>query len=245
MVDERTTNIAIIISAVTGTLLLLFRIPEGIAQWSPYFDALLTSISPTVLNWIQNFLIAGFSFIAGWYLKSIRTNIPSEITIDQEHSESETEATEEYDSSLQIGSNSVDSTDSIDTIEGCIKVGETCWRGTATLTEDGGVSDTTLEYKAICPNCQTVMYDGENTSVAVATTATTYWDCPSCGHTTVEDYGKYQDAQNLFQSHIQRIVEREGEEYSLENLIETTPREVWEEYAEVVDDPQVSLNCFH
>jgi hypothetical protein len=95
------------------------------------------------------------------------------------------------------------------------------------------------------------MYDGENKTAAVATTATTYWDCPSCGHTTVEEYSKYENVQNLFQSHIQRIVESEGEEYSLDYLIESidgevTPQAIWEQYAQIMDDdPQVSLNCFH
>jgi DNA-directed RNA polymerase subunit N (RpoN/RPB10) len=95
------------------------------------------------------------------------------------------------------------------------------------------------------------MYDGEDSVAAVATTATTYWECPSCGHRTVEEYSKYEDAQNLFQSHIQRIVESESEDYSLDNLIdsikgEVTPQAVWEQYARVMeDDTQVSLNCFH
>lgn len=224
-----------------GTFLIVFiNLPQAINRWSPIFN----SISPTILNWVQNLLIAGCSFTIGWFFKSFWTPTATE-SDTEESSESDSEIAEVYDTSSTVDSSSVDSADSIDTIEGCIEVGETCWRGTATLTEDGEVSDTNLEYKAICPNCQTVMYDGESSSVAVATTATTYWDCPSCGHTTVEDYGKYSDAQNLFQSHINRIVETEGEEYSLENLVETTPREVWEEYSDVVDDPQVSLNCFH
>lgn len=139
--------------------------------------------------------------------------------------------------------------DGLDSIEGCIEVEDSCWRGTAELA-DGELLDTEVEYRAICPNCQTVMYDGENNSIPVATTATTYWDCANCGHETIEDYGKYRDAQNLFERAIRRIVETEGEEYSLSNLIEridgeATPRGVWEEYTEIENDDQISLNCFH
>lgn len=224
-----------------GTFLIVFiNLPQAIDRWVPIFS----SLSPTILNWIQNLIIAGCSFTIGWFLKSSRTSNKIEPDIKSSN-ESTSKSTEPYQTSSPAGSGSIGSTDSTDTIEGCIEVGDTCWRGTAYLTENGEVSNTNLEYKAICPNCQTVMYDGENSSVAAATTATTYWDCPSCGHTTVEDYGKYSDAQNLFQSHIQRIVESDGEEYSLENLVKTTPRRVWEEYSEVVNDPQVSLNCFH
>lgn len=239
MVDERTTNIAIIISAVTGTLLLLFRIPEGIAQWSPYFDALLSSISPTALNWIQNFLIAGFSFIAGWYLKSLRTpsQNPSESTTDSTNSTSTSSSNSQQTSSIL-------QSDSIDTIEGCLEVDGALWRGTAYIS-DGQLEDVEVPYKPLCPRCQTIIYDHEKESVPVATTATTYWDCPSCGYRTEESINKYDNAQKIFETKFQQIVESEEEEYSLENLVESTPEEVWEDYAEIVSDQQVSTDCFH
>jgi hypothetical protein len=46
MVEQRTKNIATIISAATGLVLVFFNLPVAVARWSPIFNAL----SPTVLS---------------------------------------------------------------------------------------------------------------------------------------------------------------------------------------------------
>lgn len=234
--SDRWTKISVIVSIV------LIGIPTAASFYPPLFEGLANQLPlDFIFTWMLRFGILSIGILVGYVFRDFRD-------VDPEPEE------ESSDDGLPVEDNesSDDSDENIlNSIQGCIEVGETCWRGTASLTENGSVSDRYVSYKAICPHCQTVMYDGENKTAAVATTATTYWDCPSCGHTTVEEYSKYENAQNLFQSHIQRIVESEGEEYSLDNLIdsidgEVTPRAIWEQYAQVMDDdPQVSLNCFH
>ncbi|CDK39497.1 hypothetical protein BN903_49 [Halorubrum sp. AJ67] len=80
------------------------------------------------------------------------------------------------------------------------------------------------------------------------------WVCSNdeCGHSANRDTSEYSDAENLFERHIRRIVESEDEEYSLQSLLDrlgedekVTGRRIWEKYAEIVDDDQISTNCFH
>lgn len=236
--SDRWTKISVIVSVV------LMGIPTAASFYPPLFEGLANQLPlDFIFTWMLRVGILSIGFLGGYFIRGIHDAEPD----GEPDSGNEGVPIQENESS------SDDDDDVLNSIKGCIETGETCWRGTATLTEDGRVSDIYVSYKAICPRCQTVMYDGENNTAAVATNSpytTTYWDCPSCGHRTVEEYSKYKDAQNLFQTHIQRIVESEGERYSLNNLIgsidsEVTPKGIWEQYAQVMDDPQVSLNCFH
>jgi len=182
-----------------------------------------------IFTWMGRFGILTFGFTLGWYLRG----------------ESETTEAER-----------------VDTIEGCIEKGDIAWKGTAVLSK-GRVVDTDVEYKQICPECRTPMrkesYElssgrRRKPSYSTSTTTRRVWECPNgdCGHTTKREAGQHDEAENLFERHIGRIVESSDESYSLQTLLdrleedeEPTPRRIWEEYADVVDDEQVSTNCFH
>lgn len=132
-------------------------------------------------------------------------------------------------------------------IEGCIQMEESCWKGTAEIS-NGKLSRFGVENRAICPNCQTVMYDGESGYRSVSG-GLGLWECPNCGHTAFEEGSPYEDVDKLFERHVRQIAESEDEDYSLDNLIneidgEATPRRIWEQYVKVVEDDRVSMNCF-
>lgn len=228
------TKISIVVTIV------LIGIPSAAGFYPPLFAGVAEQLPlDLVLTWMGRIGLVALGGLFGWYARGYR---------DLDHDEG-TESTDKVPDDVLEPQPAEDGEETVQSIEGCIETGETCWRGTAELS-DRELVETEVAYRAICPRCQTVMYDGENQSVGVATTATTYWDCPSCGHRTVEEYSKYEDAENLFNSHIQRIAESRGEDYSLDNLIqsidgEVTPRRIWEQYADLADDQQVSLNCFH
>lgn len=150
----------------------------------------------------------------------------------------------------------------VDAIEGCIEKDNIVWNGTADLSR-GAVVNIEVDYKQICPVCQTPMrkesYElssgGRRRTPSYGhSTTRRVWECPNndCGHTATRESGQYDEAENLFERHVGRIVESQNEEYSLQNLLdrigdgkEVTPRRIWEEYVEVVDNEHVSTSCFH
>ncbi|MCO8254518.1 hypothetical protein NKF26_11965 [Haladaptatus sp. AB618] len=149
----------------------------------------------------------------------------------------------------------------VDSIEGCIQKDDIAWKGIADISE-GHIVDFDLPFHPICPECQTplkkdtfeppVQQSRRSPGYSRSGPAKRIWVCSNdnCSHTAHRKGGIHEDAGNLFESHIKKIVESEGEEYSLDSLMaringKVTPRSVWEEYAEIVDDEQVSTNCFH
>ncbi|WP_141211957.1 hypothetical protein [Halorubrum sp. Eb13] len=231
--------------------IILIGIPTAADFYPPLFAGVAEQLPlDMILTWMGRIGLVALGGLIGWYARGERDSEQDEDTTPESTDEDTTpETTDEVPDDVLETQPAEDDDETVQSIEGCIETGETCWRGTAELS-DGELVETEVAYRAICPHCQTVMYDGENQSVGIATTATTYWDCPSCGHRTVEEYSKYEDAENLFNSHIQRITESRGEDYSFDNLIENidgevTPRRIWEQYAELADDQQVSTNCFH
>ncbi|WP_436911348.1 hypothetical protein [Halosimplex marinum] len=229
---SRLTIVSILVTVV------LIGIPTAANFYPPLFAGLADRLPINIIfTWMARTGILAIGAMSGWFVRGIWEK--------ENESEGETVADEE------IGTD-INGETTVSEIDGCIEVEGSCWRGIAELSDEG-ISEINVEYKAICPNCQTVMYDGENSApVAVATVGggPDFWECPSCNHQTIDQYSKYEDAQNLFDSHVRRIVESEGEVYSLDNLIdeiphEVTPRRIWEQYAETTDDSQVSINCFH
>lgn len=226
----------------------------GIPTAASYYPPLVTGIADQlpldfILTWMGRIGLIALGVLSGWYLRGRIENPPGESGGNGEELDGSQDRRGGSDTTQNLGVVEDTTDGSVDSIEGCIETGETCWRGTAEL-EDGELEDIEIPYRVICPQCQTVMYDGEGVRAVVATTGPSYWDCPNCGHRTLDEYGKYEDAQNLLDRHIRRITESEGEEYSLDNLIdniegEVTPRGIWEEYAQSVDEDHVSLNCFH
>jgi hypothetical protein len=230
-----------------GTFILIFiNLPQAINRWSPIFN----SLSPAVLGWTQNFLIAGFAFATGWLLKS-------KLTSSEPSLEVETDA-----DGVPI-QEAEDKTPSIDKIVGCVAVDEMAWRGIAEFS-DVKIEDVDVELTPRCPDCQKEMtresYElptgrGGNPYKSPlrgqSTVTRKRWQCPDedCGYTADRESGQHSEAQRLFKGFVQDIVESEGQEYSLDNLIErvegdVTPQKVWEEYAEVIDNIHVSTNCF-
>jgi hypothetical protein len=147
----------------------------------------------------------------------------------------------------------------LDAIEGCIENEGVAWKGTAHLHR-GRVESTDVPFDPLCPKCQTGFIDTtdepslqdkrRNPSYSPEAQPTPVFECPNCGHTVDRDSEQYDAVKRLFERHAKQIVESTDEEYSLRTLAENidgpvTPRSVWEEYAEVVDDEQVSTNCFH
>ena len=215
---------------------ILIGIPTAASFYPPIFAGLADRLPINfILTWMARMGILALGAMGGWFARGIFK--------DDSELERQATATEEPEENNETETN-------ITEIEGCIEVEGSCWRGTAELSDEE-ISDIEIQYKAICPKCQTVMYDGENsTGVAVIGGGPNFWKCPSCDHQTMEQYSKYENAQNLFESHVRRIVETQGEEYSLDNIVEeigneNTPRDIWRRYFEVMDDDQVSMNCFH
>lgn len=227
---SRLTIVSIVLTVV------LIGIPTAANFYPPIFAGLARQVPLSlILTWMSRLGILILGVMAGWYARGEWKEDVSDETSGGE------------------ASGTGDTIEMSDTaIEGCIEVDGSCWKGTAELSE-GELVETEVSYKAICPKCQTIMYDGEDgPAVAVATMGggPDYWDCPNCSHRTIDSIEKYKDAKKLFSSDIQRIVESQDEDYSLDNLAdridgEVTPRGIWEEYTKVVDDEHVSLNCFH
>lgn len=235
---SRWTRVSIFLTVI------LIGIPTAAKFYSPLVAGLAEQIPvDLILTWMARLGLLALGVLMGWFGRGL-LNPPY---VEDSPSPSDSIQREEEEAVVDDEIKGYPVTQ-LGSIEGCIEVEGSCWRGTAGLSE-GELVNAEVSYRAICPQCQTIMYNGENRIGGVATTSRTYWDCPGCGHRTVEQYSKYEDAQNLFESHIRRILESEGEVYSLDNLLdsidgEITPRGVWVRYAEIVEDPQVSLNCF-
>jgi|GEM_PF-2123661 len=149
----------------------------------------------------------------------------------------------------------------LDAIEGCIQKGGVAWKGTAYLNR-GEVENIEIPYKPICPKCQTGLVNRtqepsmqeqrRNPSYSPEAQPTEVFSCSNdnCDHTVARDTDQYDEVKHLFERHARRITETTDEDYSLRTLIENidnrvTPQSIWEEYAGIVDDEQVSTNCFH
>lgn len=231
-----------------GTFILIFiNLPQAINRWSPIFN----SLSPTVLNWIQNFAIAGFAFVTGCLLRSKLTSPKPTLDIEQDKDGIPAEEVEDEEK-----------TPTVEKIVGCVEVDEMAWRGIAEFS-DVKVESVEVSRTPRCLDCQKEMAREsfelptgrqsryKNLAGGQRTISRKKWMCPDedCGYTADRESGQHSDAQRLFKGFIQDIVESEGREYSLGNLIdrvngEVTPQAVWEVYSEVVDNAHVSTNCF-
>jgi len=225
---NRTTLIALLSLLATVSLI---GIPTAAGFYPPLFAGFAESLPlDFIFTWMLRFGILALGFTLGWHLR---------------------------------GDSEVTDAERVDTIEGCIQTNDIAWKGTAALSR-GKVVDTDVEYKQICPKCQTPMKKDTfeapaqqrrvKPSYSRSTQSKKIWACSNdgCGHSANRGTSEHSDAENLFERHIRRIVESEDEEYSLQNLLDrlgedekVTGRRIWEEYAEVVDDEQVSTNCFH
>lgn len=128
----------------------------------------------------------------------------------------------------------------VEKLVGCIEKNNLVWKGTANFS-DGQVTDINISSTPFCPKCRTPLMEGDSV-----------WSCldPDCSHNVTKNDNAHRDAEKLFKSHISDIVGSEDEEYSLDSLIERIDDEVmsrmiWEEYAESVDDSEISTNCFN
>ncbi len=220
---ERGTKISIILT-------ILF---VGVPSIGSFYLPLLTDFVgwlplDFIFTWMSRVGILTLGFTLGWYLRA--------------------------------GSETTDA-ERVDAIEGCIQKDGIAWKGTATLSR-GQLVDYDLPYKPICPKCQTPMKKDtfeasipqrrRNPSYSRSSQSKNIWACPNddCGHAADRSAGKHDEAENLFERHIGRIVESEGEKYSLNDLIDridgkVTPRRIWEEYYKVTSEPHISTNCFH
>lgn len=209
---------------------ILLGLPEAIERYPPLLSSLAENLPlDPIFQLMRNIGALVLVFSIGWYARGYRGWLPRV--------------------KAKLGSARAYLTQSpVTTIEGCIETNGTLWKGVARVV-GGEATHIDVEYKVYCPKCTSLMYDGERQSVPVATSATTYWECPYCPHQTIEDIGKLDDAKNLFETEIRQITESEGEPYSLENLIEridggVTGQAIWEAYDEVSDLSHVSTRCF-
>lgn len=227
------------ITAIVGILSLLFSILAGIPQIVDFYPNALSGLFDLipldfVSNWGERFGLLLLGITIGWFAH-VRTL-------------SETYA-------------------SVDTIEGCVEVRDIAWKGTGNIS-DGSINGIDVSHNPVCPDCQSPMNSEERkrgrsggipirsrNRAALSGSSTSYfWKCPSsdCGYSSKKDFDGRDDALNLLQKHFDRITETDGEEYSLDSLIETiqesdrevTPREVWRQYEEDIDDSDVSTKCF-
>jgi len=222
--SDRWTKISVLVSIV------LMGIPTAASFYPPLFAGLFDWLPLAfIFTWMGRFGILILGFALGWYLRG-----------DIETTDAER----------------------VDAIEGCIEKDDIAWNGTAALSR-GEVVNIDVGHKQICPTCQTPMkkesYElsrggRRRTPSYGRSTTRRVWECPNsdCGHTATRESGQHDEAENLFERHVGRIAESQNEEYSLQNLLdrigegeEVTPRRIWEEYVEVVDDKHVSTRCFH
>lgn len=227
------------ITAIAGVLTLLFSILAGIPQIVRFYpdalSGLLESVPLDIVSiWGERLGIFLLGVSIGW-LAHIRILTPS--------------------------------SESIDSIEGCVEVRDVAWKGTAKLS-NGTVDGIDISHNPVCPDCQSPMNSEEvqrghsgglsprskNRAAMSGFNKSYFWKCPSpdCGYSSKKDFDGRDDALNLLEKHFDRITETTEEDYSLDALIETiqesgrevTPREVWQQYEDVVDDSNVSTKCF-
>ncbi|WP_424016291.1 hypothetical protein ACOZ4N_01300 (plasmid) [Halorientalis pallida] len=220
----------IALSGIASVILVYFRVVDSQTDY-------LSPIRSAVSGWVGNalLLVAGL-YIAWSILKWLFGSLLKEAS--KEHIRQ-----------------------SLDEIEGCVEKDGIAWQGTAHFAE-GRVQNIYLPYDPTCPECQTGMVDRtdqpssqeqrQNSSYSQDAQPTPIFACPNeaCGHTAERTSNQTDEVEKLLERHAKRIVETVDEPYSLSSLVEgiedgITPRRVWKEYVSVVDDEQVSTNCFH
>lgn len=157
-----------------------------------------------------------------------------------------------------------------DGIKGCIKRDDVQWRFTAELNiEERSVSEITVRGRPTCPECRAELSKtrddllGSDSIGGPASPFTSsfnagrrrtlsnrpFWDCVSCDFTVARTTGARSNVIPLARMHAERIVESVDESWSLPELVngldDVDGLSVWEAYADVVDDEEVSTECFH
>ncbi len=157
-----------------------------------------------------------------------------------------------------------------DGITGCIELDDVLWRFTAAVNiDDRSVEEVTVRERPTCPECRAELtrersdligsdsiggigspysksFDAKRRN---ALSNRPFWDCVSCEFTVSRDTGARSDVETVARRHVERIVESRDESYSLPALVESVEevdaRSVWGAYADVVEDSDVSTQCFH
>ncbi|MFC6769706.1 hypothetical protein [Natrinema soli] len=143
-------------------------------------------------------------------------------------------------------------------VEGCIESSGVLWRGRLHHGNDWSVE---VE-KPYCPNCQTpVQKEWHEPNYGIGARAANrralakatgdhqrirVWKCSGCEDINRRQTEDEQQVRNLFEKHFRRMRESKGE-FSLNKLREEAgddPKDIWSEYAAVVDDSEVSTACF-
>lgn len=210
------------IIAITGVLSLIISTLAGIPEIIRYYPSAITGLLESipldlVSVWGERIGLLLFGLSLGWFAH------------------------------IRYISNSLES---IDKIEGCVELRGVLWKGTAKIDDDQ-IDDIIVPDKPLCLECQSPMNSYETGS---GFDQDFFWKCPSSGHKNRvnRDFNREDDAVNLFSKHFGCIVESEDEEYSLNSLFESikdrgdkiTSRAIWAEYVAVVDDPDISVDCF-
>lgn len=155
-------------------------------------------------------------------------------------------------------------------IQGCVERNDVLWRFTATLDiEKRRVDEITVRDRPTCPECRAALeptqddlfgsdvIGGPQSPYSKSFDAKrrralknhTFWDCTRCEFTTDRDRDSSTNIEAIARLHAERIVESRDELYSLPALVtqldEVDARSVWEAYGDVVDDDDVSVQCFH
>lgn len=157
-----------------------------------------------------------------------------------------------------------------DGIKGCIDRDGVLWRFQATLNiEDRSVEEVDVRSRPVCPECraelskETVDLPGSETLGGIGSPYTNrfdakrrralcnrpIWECVSCDFSDSREASVRSDVETVSLRHVERIIESRDEPYSLPALVESVEevdaRSVWEAYDDVVDDTEVSTQCFH
>lgn len=216
----------IITLATLFVTLVLIGIPTAAEYYPERIPVFLQHLPIGFIStWLRPLAIFFIGCVVGWYVRGIAEETPAKKV----------------------------------TIEGCIRKDGVLWRGTASVS-DGTILDTHVPYEPRCPDCLTKLKPKGKSRPSLGSlagggsksnTKKRRWVCPNdkCGHSTERSSGKHEEAEKLFERHIEKIVDTSGEDYSLDSLREeidgeVTGRDIWEQYTEVVDDTHVSNNCF-
>lgn len=155
-------------------------------------------------------------------------------------------------------------------IQGCVERNDVLWRFTATLDiEERRVNEITVRDRPMCPDCRASLEPTQDDLLGSdviggaqspysksfdakrrrALKNHAFWDCTRCDFTTDRDRDSSTNIEAVARLHAERIIESQDEPYSLPALVtqldKVDARSVWEAYDDMVDDDDVSAQCFH
>lgn len=153
-------------------------------------------------------------------------------------------------------------------IEGCIENNRVLWKGEL-YTKNGEWDSIEVEKYPMCPNCQTHLQAewlesdypagvrGKNLraldKAVGAHEKKRIWRCPGCQNQYSRPERGRERVEKLFKKHFSKLWESEDKPYSISTLRkeyqnnegkQPSARQMWINYVDVVEDSNLSTDCF-